>query len=145
MLAFLNRGGCVVAVGELGKNLPAEVHGKLFAHPLLLRTTELHASAFANGPQVTMKGAPDMAINLQRVDSGCAVHLVRYDYDEDRDEVPVLPLLDIDIRVQGDFRMAKVFSPTGEVELTDTTKNGVHHLQLRNVPVYCVVLLQGKN
>jgi hypothetical protein len=145
VMAFLNRGGRVVAFGELGKNLPEDVRAKLFAHPLLLRTPELHTSALANGPQVTMHDAPDMAINLQRVDDGCAVHLVRYDYDADKDEVPVLPKLEMDIRIQGDFRMAKVFSPVGEVELTQTRKNEFYHITLRNVPVYTVVLLQGKN
>jgi hypothetical protein len=145
VLAFLNRGGRVVVVGELGKNLPEEIRGKLFAHPQLLRTTELHATDMANGPQVTVSEAPDMAINLQRVDDGCAVHILRYDYDEERDEVTVLPKLEMDIRIDGDFRMAKVFSPVGEVELTQNRKNETYHLTLRNVPVYCVVLLQGKN
>lgn len=144
VLAFLNRGGRVVAVGDLGASLPADVRGKLFAHPLLLRTTELHASDMNSGPQVTVVGgAPDMAINLQRVDAGCAVHLVRYDYDEEKDEVPVLPELNLQIRIDGDFRMAKVFSPISEVKLSFTRKNEVYHIHLRDVPVYCVALLQG--
>ncbi len=150
ILAFLNRGGRVLAVGELGKNLPDDVRRKLYAYPLLVKVSELHAADLANGPQVTLTrppymAEPAMAINLQRVDAGCAVHLVRYDYDEERDEVPVLPEISLDIRIDGDFRMAKVFSPTGEVELKYNRKNEVYHLELRNVPVYCVVLLQGKN
>ena len=32
-----------------------------------------------------------------------------------------------------------------EVELTQTRKNEFYHITLRNVPVYTVVLLQGKN
>lgn len=145
VLGFLNRGGRVVATGALGANLPDDVRAKLISHPLMVHVSQLNVSDLANGPQVVAVNAPDMAINLQRVDAGCAVHLVRYDYDETRDEVPVLPELNLEIRIQGDFRMAKAYSPIGEVGLVQSRKNEVYHLKLRNVPVYCVILLQGKN
>jgi hypothetical protein len=147
ILAFLNRGGRVVAVGEPGKNLPGDLRRKITTHPLLLQVNDLHAADLANGPQVVLGktpdgSEPDMAINLQRVDDGCAVHIIRYDYDEERDEVPILPELELDIRIDGDYRVAKVFSPTGQVELAHHRKSDVYHLRLRNVHVYCVVLLQ---
>ncbi len=143
VLAFLNRGGRVLAVGELGTNLPDQVRRRLFAHPLLLRATEVHAADLAGGPQVSVEHGPDMAINLQRLERGVAVHLIRYDYDEAKDEVPVLPRLEIDIRLPSPFRMARVFSPAAGVEVSHSSKGEIHHLELRNVPVYCVVLLQG--
>ncbi len=140
--AFLNRGGRILVIGDFGTNLRADVRSELYAHPLLLRTTAFHSADLAGGPQVTMTGAPDMAINLQRVDLGLAIHLIRYDYDEARDEVPILPQLNIDVRLPRPFRMAKVFSPTGEVQVSMSAFKETHRLQLRDVPVYCVILLQ---
>jgi hypothetical protein len=145
---FLDRGGRVVATGALGSNLADEVRLDLFAHPLLLRTSEARSEDLAGGPQVVMgAGAPDLAINIHRVGHReAAVHLVRYDYDEDRDEVPILPRLRFDLRLGRPFRMAMAFSPRGEVAVRMTYRRDVremHRIELENVPLYCVVLLQG--
>jgi hypothetical protein len=144
--AFMDRGGRALALGELALNLPDDVRRGLLAHPLMLRTTDLHSSDLAGGPQVRMAEAPDLAVNVQRVDLGAAIHLIRYDYDEARDEVPVLPRLRLDLRLSRPFRMAKAFSPVGTVGATlsisrDTRE--MHRLDLEDVPLYCVVLLQG--
>jgi hypothetical protein len=144
---FLERGGRVLATGDLGGNLPADTRSRLLAHPRMLRTTEVRVDDLADGPQVIIEGAPDLAVNVQRLDDKqAAVHVIRYDYDEERDEVPVLPRMTIDIRLGRPFRMAKAFSPTGEVGVRLTGRRdsrNMHRLELENVPLYTVVLLQG--
>jgi hypothetical protein len=144
--AFMDRGGRVLAVGDLGLNLPDDVRRGLLGHPRMLRSTDLQASDLAGGPQVRMAGAPDLAINVQRVKLGAAVHLIRYDYDEASDEVPVLPRLQFDLRLGKPFRMAKAFSPTGTLRATLSFSREVremHRLDLEDVPLYSVLLLQG--
>jgi hypothetical protein len=145
--SFLERGGHVLATGDLGLNLAEDVRRDLLAHPLLLRTTAVRAEDLADGPQVMVAGAPDLAINVQKIgDKEAAVHLIRYDYDEERDEVPILPHLVLDVRLSRPFRMATVFSPRGEVGARLTYRRDIremHRLELENVPLYCVILLQG--
>lgn len=144
--AFMDRGGRVLALGELGLNLPEDVRRSLLAHPLMLRSTDLQASDLAGGPQVRIEGAPDLAINVQRVKLGAAVHIIRYDYDEAGDEVPTLPHLQLDMRLGKPFRMAKAFSPTGTLRANVSVSREareMHRLDLLDVPLYGVVLLQG--
>jgi hypothetical protein len=144
--AFMDRGGRVLAFGDLGLNLSDDVRRELLGHPLMLRTTDLRASDLNGGPQVRVPGAPDLAINVQRVKLGAAVHLIRYDYDQARDEVPVLPHLQIDLRLGKPFRMATAFSPTGSLRARLSFSREVremHRLDLEDVPLYSVVLLQG--
>jgi hypothetical protein len=145
--SFLDRGGRVLATGEVGVNLPDEVRRQLLAHERLVRTAELRAQDLADGPQVIADGAPDMAINLQKIgDKQAAIHLIRYDYDEERDKVPVLPRLTLDVRLSRPFRMATTFSPMGEVGVNLTYRRDIremHRLELEHVPLYTVVRLQG--
>jgi hypothetical protein len=145
--SFLEHGGHVLATGDVGLNLAEDVRRRLLSHPLMRRTTEVRPEDLADGPQVMTDGAPDMAINVQRIgDKQAAVHIIRYDFDESRDEVPLLPRLTLDIRLGRPFRMAKVFSPSGEVQVSLTYRRELremHRLELENVPLYCVVLLQG--
>jgi hypothetical protein len=145
--AFLDRGGRVLVTGELGRNLPEDQRRELFAHPLLIRTTDVRAEDLADGPQVLLDGAPDLAVNIHKIgDKAAAVHLIRYDYDEERDEVPVLPRLTLDLRLSRPFRMAKPFSPDGNLEVRLTYRRDIremHRLELKNVPLYGVVLLEG--
>ena len=52
------------------------------------------------GPQVVIEPAVDLAVNIHKVgDKEAAVHVIRYDYDEERDEVPVLDRMTIDVRL----------------------------------------------
>jgi hypothetical protein len=144
--AFLDRGGHVLATGPLGLNLADNVRASLLAHPLLLRTNDVRAQDLAGGPQVVFDAAPDLALNVQKIgDKQAAVHIVRYDYDEERDEVPVLPRLDLEIRLGRPFRMARAFSPTGDVGARLTfsrERREMHRIELENVPLYFIVLLQ---
>ncbi len=145
--AFLDRGGRVLGTGEVGQNLDDTARTVLLAHPLMLHTTDVRPEDLAGGPQVVAEGAPDLAINIQRIgDKQAAIHLIRYDYDEERDEVPVLPRLDLEVRLARPFRLAKSFSPVGEVGVRLTfsrDRREMHRLELENVPLYSVILLQG--
>lgn len=145
--AFMERGGHVLATGDLATNLSEKVRRELLAHPLMRRTTDVRPEDLADGPQVKTDGAPDMAINVQKIgDKQAAVHIIRYDYDEGSDQVPIIPRMTLDLRLSRPFRMAKAFSPSGEVGVRLTYRRDIremHRLELENVPLYCVVLLQG--
>jgi hypothetical protein len=54
---FLDRGGRVLATGEVGRNLGDAERATLLGHPHLLRTTDVRAEDFAGGPQVSIPGA----------------------------------------------------------------------------------------
>jgi hypothetical protein len=103
------------------------------------------ASDLGHGPQVLMDDPPDLAINLQRARRGVAVHLIRYDYDEVADAVPILPELVMRVRLPWWYRNARVFTPASEGSrvVTSRPERGMHRLELRDVPLYSVTLLQG--
>jgi hypothetical protein len=144
---YLAQGGRVVATGELGGNLGASDRAALLGHPRLVRTTDVRAKDFAGGPQVMVEpAATDFGINVHRVsDKEAAIHIIRYDYDEERDEVPVLDRLDLDVRLSRPFRTASTISPSGEVgcHLTfSRERREMHRIELERVPLYTVILLQ---
>jgi len=145
--AFLDRGGRVLATGDVGVNLPEDQRRELLAHPLLVRTTDVRAEDLADGPQVMIEEAPDLAINIQKIgERAAAVHVIRYDFDHERDEVPILPHMTLDVRLSRPFRMAKPFSPSGDLEVGLTYRRDIremHRLEMDNVPLYSVVLLEG--
>jgi hypothetical protein len=143
---YLEHGGRVIATGELGENLDAETRASLLGHPHLVRTTEVLASDFAGGPQAVVEPGVDLALNICRVgDKEAAIHLIRYDYDEESDEVPVIDRMTIDVRVGRPFRTVTALSPLGEVgaQLTfSRDRREMHRIELENVPLYTVILLQ---
>ena len=90
----------MLATGEVGANLDPTERSAIFGHPQMLRTTDVRAQDFARGPQVSIPDGPDLAINIHRIgDKQAAIHVIRYDYDEERDEVPVIPSMHIDVRL----------------------------------------------
>jgi len=143
---YLDHGGRVIATGELGQNLDPSDRTSLFGHPHLVRTTDVRAHDFAGGPQVFVEPGIDLAVNLHRVgDKEAAIHVIRYDYDEERDEVPVLERMTLDVRLSRPFRSLKVLSPLGEVgnRLTfSRERREMHRIELEDVPLYFVALLQ---
>ena len=88
-----------------------------------------------------------MAIHIHKIgDKQAAIHMIRYDYDEDRDEVPVIPKMTLDVRLSRPFRMAKTFSPVSEVGVHMTVRRDIremHRIELTNVPLYSVIMLHG--
>ena len=61
MTGFPNRGGHVLATGDLGLNLPDDVRGDLLAHPLMLRATRIRPDDLAGGPRIICDSDADMA------------------------------------------------------------------------------------
>jgi hypothetical protein len=143
---YLDRGGKSIATGELGRDLDDDARASLLGHPNLVRATDVRADDFARGPQVVVDRGVDLGINLHRVgDKEAAIHVIRYDYDEERDEVPVIERMTLDVRLSRPFRSLTVLSPTGEVghRLTfSRERREMHRIELENVPLYFVALLQ---
>jgi hypothetical protein len=81
-----------------------------------------------------MQGAS--AVALHRLDDGCALHLIRYDYDEDADRVPALDRLVLDVRLPFDVGDVEAFSPGGELSVKAEPIADAVRLTLRQVPLY---------
>jgi hypothetical protein len=143
---YLDRGGRAIAMGELARNLDDEARAALLTHPHLVRATDIRPEDFAGGPQVVVDPGVDLAINLSRVgDKEAAIHVIRYDFDQERDEVPVIDRMTLDVRLSRPFRSLSVLSPSGEVgnRLTfSRERREMHRIELENVPLYFVALLQ---
>jgi hypothetical protein len=93
-------------------------------------------------PQVRLTPGGNLMINVQRVGTGAAVHVIRYDFDAEQDRTPPLPELSIELRLPVGFNRMSVRSPsrsmTGMLERDEL----VHWIRLPNVPLYSVVLLE---
>ncbi|MGH7542270.1 MAG: hypothetical protein ACRELC_14855 [Gemmatimonadota bacterium] len=143
---YLERGGRVLATGEFGANLDPSERTSLFGHPHLLHATEVRASDVMGGPQVVVEPGVDLAVNIHRVgDKEAAIHVIRYDYDEGRDEVPVLDRMTLDVRVARPFRSVSALSPVGHMGARITfsrERREMHRIELENVPLYFIVHLQ---
>ena len=143
---YLEHGGHVIATGELGSNLDPSDRASLFGHPHLVRSTAVGAQDLMGGPQVVIDPGVDLAVNIHKVgDKEAAVHVIRYDYDEERDEVPALDRMDLDVRLSRPFRSVKALSPLGEVGARLTfsrERREMHRVELENVPLYVVVHFQ---
>jgi hypothetical protein len=143
---YLEHGGRVIATGELGANLDASARASLLSHERLVRTTDVRAEDFTGGPQAIVDPGVDLAMNICRVgDKEAAIHLIRYDYDADRDAVPVIDRMTLDVRVARPFRTVSAVSPTGEVgaKLTfSRERREMHRIELEGVGLYTVILLQ---
>lgn len=118
--------------------------------PLLARAHVVVTDAFGfelhllpHGPQVrVVDGRTDAAVALQRVEGGCALHLIRYDYDDDADRVPPLETLALDVRLPFAPSDARAFSPGGDLTVAaEPAADGVR-LTLRRVPLYGIVSLR---
>ena len=133
---------------SVGLNLDASERAAILGHPSPAaddRGPRRRTSPAARRSRSSR--APDLAINLHRIgDKQAAIHVIRYDYDEERDEVPVIPRCDSTSGCRRPFRMVKTFSPMGDVGAHLTFSRDVremHRLELENVPLYFVALLQG--
>jgi hypothetical protein len=92
-------------------------------------------------PQVTVGGDADLALCIHRIEGGAAMHLIRYDYDEEADRVPPLDRLELAIRLPGRFATAEALSPSGQLRAALTVSGETHRLVLEDVPLYGVVVL----
>jgi hypothetical protein len=145
---YLEAGGRLVALGDLGTNLGDRPRA-VFDHA---GTTRAEAFGFSlgllpGGPQVeVLEGRTDVAVNLHRLDGGCALHLIRYDYDEVADRVPPLDRLVLELRLPFDIGEVKAFTPDGElVAAVEQGASGALRLTLRRVPLYGIVSLPRRS
>jgi hypothetical protein len=141
--AYAAGGGTLVVLGELGANLGDRTK------EILTRPEVAVADAFGfelellpNGPQVrVVEGESDVALTLQRVDAGCALHFIRYDYDQEADRVPPLDRLVMDVRLPFEVAGVEGFSPEGSLTVEYAPADaGAVRLTLRSVPLYGIAV-----
>ncbi|HET6821225.1 MAG TPA: hypothetical protein VFH34_01185, partial [Anaerolineales bacterium] len=139
-------GGRLLVMGELGANLSDDKRNALLNHQ---GTHRVEAGAafdlnwLPQEQQLRLSTPADLAINLQRVESGVAIHILRYDYDAERDQMPPLGELNLDLRLPGTFHNLEVFSP-GELPETQLEgSDGSYQLTIENLPLYSIILLKS--
>jgi hypothetical protein len=145
--SFLEQGGHVLALGAPGANLPADARRALVEHAGTTVRDLRREFALADlpaAPQVRIEPAVDLAIHLQRVADGVAVHFIRYDYDERADCVPALPELTIEVRLPERFTAIAVHSSAGELSAELSLAGDRHRITLRNVPLYGIAVLSNE-
>jgi hypothetical protein len=140
----LANGTQLVVQGKLGSNLPAET-----MQPILERAgthridsaRELSVADLPGSRQVQLDRKADLMLTVQRTNSGAAVHIIRYDFDAEQDQTPILPELTIELRLPEALGQLSLHSPAdvlqGEVNVVD----GVHRIRLCDVPLYGIVEL----
>jgi hypothetical protein len=134
----LERGGFAIALGHLGTNLSDPLE-----HPHLRRADALRVDDLRGGPQVQVSPSVDMAINLHRVsDREAAIHVIRYDFDEDLDRVPMLDRMELDVRLPRPFWSIEALSPTGDTTAGITGARGGQRIHLEHIGVYTVISLR---
>jgi hypothetical protein len=145
---YLKRGGYLLVLGELGANLPEEEQAAILNHPgtnRIQNSMGFKVSWLPVEPQVRLSIRADLAINLQRLETGIATHIIRYDYNFEKDRVPNLGLLSLELSLPGNFSGVEVFCP-GEpprAEL-EQVSHGLYNLHLSDLPLYSIVLLKEK-
>ena len=146
LLDYLENDGRLLVVGELGANLPQAERDAILSHQGT-RHVEVGAAFDLNwlplGQQLNLSGRANIAVNLQRVEGGVAMHILRYDYNAEQDQVPALNELSIDLRLPGSFGSVEIFSP-GEPPQAELEFSGeLPRIALKNIPLYSIVLLKA--
>ena len=147
LLGFLERGGRVTVVGELGVPTAHQRAEELLGHPGTEVTGSLGAPTVADRPdQLRVTGLPRGALNIHRPADGlAALHLVNYDYDTSREETRTAAEVRVEIALPFPVRQATVHrpgAPSAAVAVTDAGEGRVR-LALPPVGVYAVVELVG--
>jgi hypothetical protein len=143
---YLANGERVLVMGELGANLPQEQHDAILNHEGIRRVevgAAFELSWLPFGQQVQLSTPADIAINLQRVEDGVAIHILRYDYDSQKDQVATLRELNLDLRLQGNFDNVEVFSPGESPQVDLYSSDRPYRLVFRNIPLYSIILLKS--
>jgi hypothetical protein len=139
---FADEGGRLVVLGDLGTNLGRRMEA------LVGRDSVVRAEPFRFtldmlpfGPQVdVVDGLTDLGVSLHRVESGTALHIIRYVYDEASDRVPMLDRLVLDVRLPFEPGAVEAVSPHGDlVAESEPGQDGTLRLVLRAVPLYGIV------
>ena len=141
---YLDDGGRLVVIGELGLNLATEQVDELLGYGNVTRIEGLHdlqLNKLPDGPQVHFPKLQDLALHIHRSSAGAAIHVIRYDYDPTLDAVPTLPALQFKVRLPQKFTNMAVYSPSHEPEGTLVALGNVHEIELKRAPLYCILLL----
>lgn len=145
LMRYLRAGGLVLFDGELGSNLPDEVVEPLLLHDRVVRVGMgggLDPARLRDGPQAVFDEAEDLAMTVRWVRGGAAIHIIRYAYDWELDEAPILPSLRLRVRLPRPFFAATALTPQRTAEARIRTRGGDHEILLRDVPLYTIVRLQ---
>ena len=59
--------------------------------------------------------------------------------------MPVLPRLELTVRLDGDYATVTCFSPSGSLAGAMTRQGDTYAITLEQVPLYGIVLLEGPN
>ena len=143
--SMLDHGGRVLVLGGLGANLADPVRRRIVenANTTCVDGGDLRIlDSLPSGRQARLGQPANLAISVHRVDRGAAIHLIRYDFDEEIDRTPILQELTLDLRLPETFAHPSAYSPNGAMEASLTLDGNVHQLVLRDVPLYSVVLLE---
>jgi hypothetical protein len=146
LLGYLEAGGRVLALGEPGANLSEPIRRSLVDHPgttLRAAGREFQPDDLPVAPQLRIDALAHIAVHIQRIESGAAIHLIRYDYDEALDCVPALPSLGLQIRLPERFSHIHAHSPNGVVAAALEVAGDIHRIELRDLPLYSIVLLSN--
>ena len=147
LFEFLEGGGNLLVLGELGVNLGEESRKDLLAHPGMVCINELEGfdlNRLPGGPQARLDPLDNLAINVQRVDRGAAIHLIRYGYDETQDCVPDLPVLNLELRLPETYTSLEAFAPRNKPQASIQVSGNYHRISLRDLPLYSIILLTDK-
>jgi hypothetical protein len=138
--AFVEGGGRIIALGQPGANLPSPRAWQ--DHPNSVTrsaTDDGWLDEIRKAPQVRVRPAADLAVNIQRISTGAALHIIRYDYDEERDCVPTLDRLELEVRLPAGLENPVAHSPGGRLQLDHSSAGGSHSLVVHDVPLYSVI------
>jgi hypothetical protein len=138
---FLDGGGRVLAIGELGSNLATERRDALASHANVRSLPSFSTDMILDGPQVRLTGGgpTDAATTLQAIERGAALHLIRY--DELDDVVAPLDDLGLEVRVPFPVSSCEIVDPLGQAKLEWETDGSLVRLRIRDVPLYAIVVL----
>jgi hypothetical protein len=145
LIGFVERGGRIVAWGGLGENLAEVTRGCLLGHPgttMLDDGLSFGPGDLTDGAQARIAGDDNVAINLQRIENGVAVHLLRYGYDAEQDGVPLAPELTVQVRLPERYDAMTLHDPDGVMSGDLKHDGSIHRLRLHDVPLYAVAVLR---
>jgi hypothetical protein len=138
LLGYLDGGGRVVALGPVGTNLADGLRAKLESHPGTVTAEAAQAEALVADRQIAASRDLDAAVHLHRTGDGVALHLIRYDYDEERDSVPVLDELTVEVELDREYDVVSAFGAGGAPRVTLEREGARHKLKLEDLPLYSI-------
>jgi hypothetical protein len=142
---YLDGGGRVVVVGDLGSHLPDPERQALLDHAGTVRAGLNDVDALLpSGRQVRVSG-PDVAVNIARLaDGSAAVHLVNYGYEEQADRVTTLSDVEVTVTLPMEASRATVLTAEGKrTEVEVCVEDGRHTVHLDTLGVYAALVLSA--